>query len=70
MLVRTMPRYYFHVHDGHEVPDEDGVDLSDDDDARTQAVIAAGEALRDTGRTFWKHPESATVCTLKFSATT
>ena len=24
------------------------------DDAREQAVIAAGEALRDTGRRFWK----------------
>ena len=61
------------------ISDHDGVELADHDEARTQAVIAAGEALRDTGRRFWNTGEwqmvvtditGAMVCTLKFSATT
>ena len=72
-----MQRYFFHVHDGQESLDEEGVEFADDDEARTQAVIAAGEALRDTGRKFWNHAEwqmvvtdltGARVCTLKFTA--
>ena len=52
-----MPRYYFHVLDGREIRDEDGVELSGPDEAREQAVIAVGEALQDCGRKFWKARE-------------
>ena len=72
-----MPRYFFHVHDGNAVPDDDGVELSGAEEARAQAVLAAGEALRDTAQRFWRHPEwsmhvvdesGETVCRLRFSA--
>jgi hypothetical protein len=72
-----MPRYFFTIHDGISLPDEDGTELRDAEDARTQAVIAAGEALRDTGRRFWDHPDwsmvvtdesGAIVCRLRFAA--
>ena len=42
-----MPRYYFHMRDGHEHLDEVGTELLDDDAARAQAIVASGEALRD-----------------------
>ncbi len=32
-----MPRYFFHVHDGHEIRDEDGTELADLAEARAQA---------------------------------
>ena len=44
-----MPRYFFHLKDGHEHLDRDGVELSGLDEVRTQAVIASGEALKDLG---------------------
>ena len=70
-------RYFFHVQDGTSVPDDDGVELRDGEEAREQAVVAAGEALRNTGRKFWSSGEWAmhvvdesgeTVCRLRFSA--
>ena len=73
-----MPRYYFHVRDGHDILDEDGLELSGPDDAREQAVIAVREALRDTGRRFWKEREwrmwvvnesGETVCDIDVSGT-
>jgi len=72
-----MPRYFFNIHDGMNLPDEDGTELRDADDARTQAVIAAGEVLRDAGGRCWRHPEwmmvvtdesGGTVCRLSVSA--
>ena len=71
-----MPHYYFHVHDGRDLPDEDGIDLSGDKEARAQAVTAAAEALKDLGAMFWDHPawrmhvtdeRGATVCDLRVS---
>jgi hypothetical protein len=35
------------------MPDEDGIEMPDADKACAQAVVAAGEALRDQGRKFW-----------------
>jgi hypothetical protein len=55
----------------------EGVDLAGVDEARAQAVIASGEALRDYGAKFWDGTEwrmwvtdraGATVCALRFSA--
>ena len=48
-----MPRYFFHVHDGREIRDDEGVDLPGVSEARQQAIIASGEMLRDYGTEFW-----------------
>ena len=45
-----MPRYFFHVHDRLDQLDTEGVELLDPQEARAQAVIATGEALRRPGR--------------------
>ena len=42
-----MPRYFFHVHDGRDIPDEEGVKLAGPEEAQDQAVVADGESLRD-----------------------
>jgi hypothetical protein len=72
-----MPRYFFHVDDGRSSPDDEGLEMRNADEARNQAVIAAGEALRDIGGKFWHHPEwlmvvtderDRPVCRLRFSA--
>jgi len=41
-----MPRYFFHVHDGTERLDRDGIELANPAEARKQAVVASGEAER------------------------
>jgi hypothetical protein len=59
------------------MPDEDGIEVPDADEACAQAVVAAGEALRDKGRTFWNSGDwlmeiidetGAPICALRFSA--
>ena len=73
-----MPRYFFNVHDGEDIPDQDGSELPDLDAVRVEALRAAGEMLPDSAR-FWKGQEwlmvvadeaGAPVMTLRFSATT
>jgi len=44
-----MPRYFFHVHDGKYIPDEDGDDLPDLDSVRNCAIKTAGDMLSDGG---------------------
>ena len=48
-----MPRYFFHVHDGASLPDQDGTELPDIYTAQAQAIRTSGEILRDTGAKFW-----------------
>ena len=48
-----MPRYFFHVHDGKDMRDEEGLDMPGDEEARTEAVRTAGEMLRDLADGFW-----------------
>ena len=48
-----VPRYFFHVHDGVDQPDNEGVEFPSAEEARAQAVTATGEALRDLDGTFW-----------------
>ena len=45
----AVPRYFFHVHDGRDMPDDVGTVLKGPEEARALAVTAAGEALRDLG---------------------
>ena len=42
-----MPRYFFDIDNHKHTPDEDGTDLPDDENARVQAVIFAGDYLSD-----------------------
>jgi hypothetical protein len=71
-----MPRYFFHVQDGQDLPDEGGTSFTGVEGARAAAVIAAGEALKELGARFWRHAhwrmhvtdeQGATVCDLRFS---
>ena len=72
-----LPRYFFNFKDGKEVLNHEGVELRDLEEAREQAVVASGEALRETGGKFWTGEEwrmwvtdeaGTTVCALRFSA--
>jgi Domain of unknown function (DUF6894) len=72
-----VPRYFFHVRDSKEIIDKEGLLLSDPDEARMQAVVAAGEMLKDFARKFWTGTEwrmwvtdetGKTVCALRFAA--
>jgi hypothetical protein len=72
-----VPRYFFNFKDGKEILDNEGVELSGIEEARAQAVVSSGEALRDYGKNFWDGTEwrmwvtdeaGTTVCALRFSA--
>lgn len=71
-----MPRFFFHVHHGQSLPDQEGVELQGPDEARNLAVVACSEALRDLDGEFWKSGEwtmtvedsdGTVVCFLKLS---
>ena len=73
----SMPRYFFNVHDGNDLPDAEGVELAGREEAHCEAILAAGEMLREIDRDFlasdvWEmhvtDASGATVCRLKFSA--
>ncbi|MBE7198184.1 MAG: hypothetical protein INR70_10330 [Parafilimonas terrae] len=42
-----MPLFYFHIFDGRDVLDSDGLELPDETAARIEAVRLAGLALHD-----------------------
>jgi hypothetical protein len=72
-----MPRYFFHVFDGQDVPDLEGTELADDAMAKAEAIVAAGSMLSDLGGQFWNGEDwmmrvdrgsGGTVCELRFSA--
>jgi hypothetical protein len=72
-----MPRYFFHIHDDQDFPDDEGTVLPEAAAARAQAVATAGAMLRDKGETFWDGAEwhmividetGQVVCELRFSA--
>ena len=48
-----MPRYFFDIRDGTDIPDDVGTELRDLDAARAAAVTFAGEQLRDVSGKFW-----------------
>jgi uncharacterized protein DUF6894 len=72
-----MPRYFFNVHDGQDLPDKEGVELASREAAQTEALRAAGDMLKEIGREFlrdhaWEmhvtDEAGKTVCRLRFSA--
>jgi hypothetical protein len=72
-----MPRYFFHVIDGVETRDAEGTVLAGVTEARAEAIVTAGEMLRDLGGKFWNNGEwqvrvedeaGNKVCALTFSA--
>jgi hypothetical protein len=74
-----LPRYFFHIQGGLNVPDEEGTVLPGPEQARAQAAIAAGELLRDLDGSFWDNSEwqmlvidelGRTVCTLTIKGST
>lgn len=52
-----MPRYYFHIKDGEDIPDTEGTELPNDEAARTEAVAASAEAIAGLGERFWNGSE-------------
>jgi hypothetical protein len=73
-----MPRYFFNVQDGQDLPDHQGTVLADPAAARVMAVFASGEMLRSHASQFWADPDwrmyvtdeqGADVCMLRFSGT-
>ena len=72
-----MPRYFFHIIDGKDIPDHDGTELAGIAEARTQAIASAGAMIAEQGDTVWNGSpwmmnvidEAGTpVFTLRFSA--
>ena len=52
-----MPRYFFHVIDGREIRDEEGIELPNIYVAQAEAICLCGEVLRDMGARFWNGTE-------------
>ena len=49
-----MPRYYYNIHDGRTILDDDGVDLPDLAAARDMAILNSGEILKNgAGPAMW-----------------
>ncbi len=49
-----MPRFYFHIHDGEFIPDEDGTELPDVSAARIEAARYAGQLLANKPEQAWE----------------
>jgi hypothetical protein len=72
-----MPRYFFHVADGRDIPDLEGTVLPSPAEARSEAIRTAGEIIKSEGAEFWdgtewqmtvKDEAGASMFTLRFSA--
>jgi hypothetical protein len=46
-------RYFFNVHDGRNITDDEGCEFQDFDAVRDVAIKACGEMIRDGGPEFW-----------------
>ena len=55
----TVPRFYFHLHNDMDVPDDEGVELADLEAARAYAIRQArdtfGQVAKDEGRVVLHH---------------
>jgi hypothetical protein len=72
----TLPRYFFNIHDGSDLIDKIGTELTDVTEARIVAVDFAGQAIHDLAEKFWElddpwrldvSDEAGLVFTLQFS---
>jgi hypothetical protein len=54
-----MPRYYFHVEDGHSNLDGEGTEFPGLNAARIEAVRLAGAVLGESAETFWNDEQWA-----------
>jgi hypothetical protein len=54
-----MARYYFHITDGSEIPDETGTPLNSVEQARQEALKSASELLRDGTELLLQRPDPA-----------
>jgi hypothetical protein len=72
-----VPRYFFNVRDGKDLPDHEGVELAGIPQARDQAIATVGEIIKHNGHTVWNgspwmmnvtDETGASVFTLHFSA--
>ena len=73
-----MPRYFYHVMDGQAFVDNEGTELKDHADARSQAIKTAGKMLSELGDQVWEGSHAWTMSvadetgrvalTLRFSA--
>jgi len=52
-----MPRYYFDIVDGQDLPDVDGSDHADLAAARVESIRYSGEVLREMPERFWNAEE-------------
>ena len=72
-----MARYFFHLHDGRDIPDVGGIDLPDMQAVRAQATLTAGQMLFDADGRFsgeeWRvevaNQAGQPVLTIRISAT-
>ena len=48
-----MPRYFFHRTDGHREHDNEGTELEDLPTARKEAVVYAGQTMKDHPEMVW-----------------
>ena len=71
-----MARYFFHIHDGADLPDDEGVELPNDEAAKSEAISAAGSMLRDMRLSVWAVTHwrmtvvsgDKVICILRFSS--
>ena len=49
-----MERYFFHLHDGKSLTDEEGTELESLDAAKKAAIQLIAQTLRDDVDTFWQ----------------
>ncbi|WP_414476242.1 DUF6894 family protein [Microvirga sp. M2] len=70
-----MPRYFLHIGDQEEAVDPHGIVFASPDEARSYAVLVAGELIRDLGRKLWSGGKwrlhvtdeaGEAVCTIRF----
>lgn len=45
-----MPRFFFHVHDGANIPDKEGTELGDWRNAQHEAIKLAGRVIADDAK--------------------
>ena len=48
-----MPRYHFHIEDGRNIPDCEGIELQDDEEALRHAMEVGSDAVNALGEELW-----------------